>query len=136
MPEESHLFQGLLFSPQFTDTLSFADNTPTMDLFTSLMKVSERRGATQIHCQPNLLSQAKKHNINIYNICRTDVNFLWEVGEALDGKALAVLNGILKTGSLSRRNLVNPNSKVMANIELKFYMQIMLEVVKNSLICI
>lgn len=80
---------------------------------------------------------SQKHNINIYNICCTDdINFLWEVGKALDGKALAVLNGILKTGSLSRRNLVNPNSKVMANIELKFYMQIMLEVVKNSLICI
>lgn len=92
--------------------------------------------ATQIHCQPNLLSQAKKHNIDIYNICCTDINFLWEVGEALDGKALAVLNGILKRGSLSRGNLVNPNSKVMANVELKFYMQIMLEVVKNSLICI
>lgn len=38
---------GGSFFPEFTGTLSFADNTPTMDLFNDLMKVSERRGATK-----------------------------------------------------------------------------------------
>lgn len=63
VPKASHLFQGLLFSPRLSDTLSPADNMPTMDPFSNFIKVSEGQGASNRNSFPAkfAISSQKAH---------------------------------------------------------------------------
>lgn len=110
-------FRGSCF-PFSSQTLYLLQITHQQWIY-SLISWRWERGGKQLrqtHFQPNLLSQAPKR-INIYNICHTDVNSLWEAEKSLD--VLDIFNGGLKR-SRRYRSLINPNPKVMANIKLVF----------------